>query len=308
MYITVSRIYKHKRGVVTKYFLKKIYTYSFLKKRSVSWTKCIISKKLFYINELNISFKSYKFNVAYFMHIFVLALFKFYSWNGTMINTPPRICSNQSLVTNIGLAELFIKRSYLGIVVATKLQNSIFLKYMCWLHFFFVRFVEKTSAQKSIINLNFNFHTTTSKHLLKLQASWTSRLFVFKKLITHKLFVKESLLIFFYSLLNKNIFFLTQWIERMFTLTNFFKHKNIFRYVAFMIKSVFYPLFNELAVKGVHFFLKGKISVSGNARSRALIFKKGSFSSSNYTIKYAVKYGTISTYMGVLGYKMFIAY
>ena len=54
----------------------------------------------------------------------------------------------------------------------------------------------------------------------------------------------------------------------------------------------------------MQFEFAGKISVTGNARTRKMYYKLGKPSRSTYTYSTKYIYKTVSTYMGVLGIKV----
>jgi hypothetical protein len=52
---------------------------------------------------------------------------------------------------------------------------------------------------------------------------------------------------------------------------SFFKYKFFLRYIKYVIKTYLVSRFDELNFRGVKLQLKGKVSVSGNARTRTVV-------------------------------------
>ena len=69
-------------------------------------------------------------------------------------------------------------------------------------------------------------------------------------------------------------------------------------------KKAYTTEFKELAVKGVKFQLKGKVSVAGNARTRTVFHTIGFTSHGTFNNKILYKLNLIKTFTGVLGLKL----
>lgn len=63
-----------------------------------------------------------------------------------------------------------------------------------------------------------------------------------------------------------------------------------------------------LHLNGFFFKIKGKISVTGNAKKRNSIIRFGSINLSSKYLKLEYDEGEIRTKVGILGYKMFLSY
>ena len=85
-------------------------------------------------------------------------------------------------------------------------------------------------------------------------------------------------------------------------------HRRFFKFIIFIFRAFFVFLFLNFNVKGMQFEFAGKISVTGNARTRKMYYKLGKPSRSTYTYSTKYIYKTVSTYMGVLGIKVWIFY
>jgi ribosomal protein S3 len=73
-----------------------------------------------------------------------------------------------------------------------------------------------------------------------------------------------------------------------------------------VFKYFFSELFNELGIRGVKFRLKGKISVSGNARTRKINYVIGNTSMSTYENKILHSLDLVRTFTGVMGLQIWL--
>jgi ribosomal protein S3 len=65
---------------------------------------------------------------------------------------------------------------------------------------------------------------------------------------------------------------------------------------------------SHLGINGFFLKIKGKISVTGNAKKRSTTVRFGSIDISTKCKKFEYEEGEIHTKVGVLGYKMFLSY
>jgi ribosomal protein S3 len=77
----------------------------------------------------------------------------------------------------------------------------------------------------------------------------------------------------------------------------------IFRYLYYVLRYLFKPLFATIGVRGVKFQLKGKVSVAGNARTRTIRNRVGDLSYATYNNKIILDLNLIRTFTGVIGFK-----
>ena len=84
----------------------------------------------------------------------------------------------------------------------------------------------------------------------------------------------------------------------------FFRYKVLFRYLKFLLKNYFYTQFPRLKVIGLKFKLKGKVSVSGNSRTRKLVYTLGKTGHSTFLNKVHYHLSFINTFTGVLGFQV----
>ena len=72
------------------------------------------------------------------------------------------------------------------------------------------------------------------------------------------------------------------------------------------MRFFFFLVFKSLGIKGIKFKLKGKISVSGNARTMKIIQNFGKTSNSTASIKSLYILNLVRTFTGVMGLKVWI--
>ena len=80
-----------------------------------------------------------------------------------------------------------------------------------------------------------------------------------------------------------------------------FTHKNFLKKI-FLVLRLIFPTANRLfKVQGLKLRISGKISVTGNSRTRTMLFKQGLTSYSNMNIKSDYSFNIIRTETGCLG-------
>jgi ribosomal protein S3 len=90
----------------------------------------------------------------------------------------------------------------------------------------------------------------------------------------------------------------------MFRKISFYKFKTFFRYLRYVFRYFICTAFQDLRLKGIKFQLKGKISVSGNARTRTIRQSIGQVSHSTFNNKVTYDLNLVKTFTGVQGLKI----
>lgn len=80
-----------------------------------------------------------------------------------------------------------------------------------------------------------------------------------------------------------------------------FAHQNFFRNLGSVLKEAVLAPNGGYSLKGFQLYVVGKISVTGNARSRSYYSQAGQFSSSNLKLRLNSKFLMIRTKTGCLG-------
>ena len=70
--------------------------------------------------------------------------------------------------------------------------------------------------------------------------------------------------------------------------------------------NFFIQIFPKLNIKGVKITLKGKISAAGNSRKKAILYRAGETSHSKVSLRVLSEFDVISTFTGVLGFRVSI--
>ena len=70
------------------------------------------------------------------------------------------------------------------------------------------------------------------------------------------------------------------------------------------MKNYYLYIFSTLNIKGFKMKLKGKISVAGNSRKRAILYRIGKTSYSEVNLKVLHEFTTINTFTGVMGFQV----
>jgi hypothetical protein len=152
----------------------------------------------------------------------------------------------------------------------------------------------------TFLNNNLSFYEKTQC------AMWAQKLKSFRKVLGPRLYLMESLEIIYLALKLKDSVFLANWIVAIMKKISFWKYKLFFRYIRYILRYFFSPVFSFLGIKGLKFQLKGKIGVAGNARTRTVLQKIGQVGHSKFENKIAYELVLIRTFTGVLGLKVWI--
>ena len=153
------------------------------------------------------------------------------------------------------------------------------------------------------VSLLFNpyLHNSLSFHENAQLNLWTQRVKGFQRLIGPKVSLRESLAVTYLSLKLKDPTLFSNWMSRTIHKVSFWKYRAFFRYLKFLFHNLFLPSFTSLGMKGVKLKLKGKVSVAGNARTRAIYYRIGSTSQSTFRNKTLYNLNFFYTFTGILG-------
>ena len=181
------------------------------------------------------------------------------------------------------------------------LNSRIQSNFLVWYNFLLVRFLENCTGYK--ISIIFNPHLAKSL-TIKEQTQlllWEQRIQGFQRLIGAKISLRESLEVTYLSLKLKEPSLFSNWLSRTIRKVSFWKYRAFFRFLKFLFVNLFLPLFDQLGVNGVKLRLKGKVSVAGNARTRAIAYRIGRTSHSRIQNKILHELSFVYTFTGVLG-------
>jgi hypothetical protein len=85
-----------------------------------------------------------------------------------------------------------------------------------------------------------------------------------------------------------------------------FKHRSFLRKIFFIFESMYVDIGYLYSIRGIKFRVSGKISVTGNARTRTVHFKKGLVSNSSMKTKVDYSFHIIRTNTGCLGFSVWL--
>ena len=85
---------------------------------------------------------------------------------------------------------------------------------------------------------------------------------------------------------------------------SFFKYKMFIRYIRHVIKAHFTPFFKQLGFLGIKMQLKGKVSVSGNSRTRVVRQSVGKIGQSTLKNKILYDMRVIWTFTGAISLRV----
>lgn len=94
---------------------------------------------------------------------------------------------------------------------------------------------------------------------------------------------------------------LLEWLRGRLFYMNLFTHQNYFRNLGSILKEAVLAPRGKYHLRGFQLYIVGKISVTGNARSRTYYAQAGQFSSSNLKLRLTSKFLIIRTKTGCLG-------
>ena len=177
-----------------------------------------------------------------------------------------------------------------------------------WAHKCLIQFAERISGRRVAIYIGpFVDQTLTLEDHARC-ILWNTRSSGFKKMLGHRIFTSEALMVLTSSIRLKDPTLLSNWIRGMLKRMSFWKYRVIFRYLKFLLQHLFRFSFPEFHFKGFKLRLKGKISVGGNSRSRVLFYRVGDTSHSKMSNRVAYDLSYINTFTGVLGFKLWFFY
>ena len=177
-----------------------------------------------------------------------------------------------------------------------------------WAQRCLLNFLENISGRKIAISIGpFVEHILTLEDYARCFL-WDNRSSGFKKLLGHRIFTSEAVMLVTAALRLRDPTLLANWIRGMLYRMSFWKYRILFRYLKFLIQHLFRFNFSEFNFKGFKLRLKGKISVGGNSRSRVLFYRVGDTSHSKMSNKIAYDLSYINTFTGILGFKLWFFY
>ena len=167
-----------------------------------------------------------------------------------------------------------------------------------------VSFIENITGLKTI--LLFNPFLENSLTFLDNARSylWSHRLLEFKKKLGPQLYVVESLKVLHLALRLKDPYFLASWVRKILKRISFWKYRLFFRYLKYLLRSLFLVIFKELSFKGFKLRLKGKINAAGSSRTRKIFYRIGSTTQTTLSTKILYDLSYVYTFTGIIGFQL----
>ena len=240
-----------------------------------------------------------------------------------------KFIKNNVLLNYLNISNLnFLKLNTKKYSIKKKIQLKVF-KFIEDLHFSdtLVRLVESVSNMKTLILINrsllqqLSFYEWTRFDLFRRRFQSSSR---FKFLKTNTRFLQapfyffynmgksqdfywfELTLVCFLFYKTKDTTILMTFLYNKMRVMSLFKHRFFLRRVFFILRVLFYEISNIYGVVGIRLRIVGKISVTGNSRTRTIHFKEGIISNSNMTTRVDHNYTIIKTNTGCLGLSLWL--
>lgn len=157
-------------------------------------------------------------------------------------------------------------------------------------------------AISSILWQKFSVEETIRCHL------WIRKLRNFSKVLGKGFFLTDTVHISYRAFRMKDPHLLINWFANTFKKISFWKYRSLFHFLRYFCRFFLWPTFKELGVKGVRFKLKGKISVSGNARTRTISTSTGVNNFSSYSDRVLHAKRLIPSFTGVMGFQLWLMF
>lgn len=219
----------------------------------------------------------------------------------------------------------FLKKKFIGsnyaplvflpdsikVAIITHTQNltdSIDHKYI---QHFITSFISHVTSFKSLFLLNSNLNNFKDS----LACDYTYTVYEITSYFTkiYKKFFKNFQLphfieFFSFSLFKKDLNFFVKFFKKCLEEMSLKKHKKVLYSFEFMLKKFLSKFFIFTQVLGLKFEITGKISVTGNSKTRNKIIKYGCYSLTNKSLRIDYLYDIIRTTTGVLGFRIYLTY
>jgi len=193
-------------------------------------------------------------------------------------------------------------------VLASQTNTFLGRAVLPWAHNSLIRFTEDCSGKRVLLQVYSFITQNVDGAFLTLYRRWMPRMRYYEQRLGHKFFLGEALSIIHLSFAMHDPKLLISWFSAMIQRISFWKTRLIFRFFRYLMSNYFSKIFAQLQVKGIKLKLKGKISVSGNSRKRAILYRSGLTSHSATKLRVVHESTLISTFTGVLGLQLWLFY
>jgi len=167
---------------------------------------------------------------------------------------------------------------------------------------FFEYFFKKKVFLKSISNSNVKTHNFN-----KLSYLFDEFRF-FQLRVVKGLHIIEILEIIWFSLQNKDVYLLINWLRKIMEKTHLKNHKKFLNLLKAIMIKYSHIFLESFRLKGFFFDIRGKVGVAGNSKKRHFFFRIGKINLSKKDSKLDYQQNIVNTSFGVLGVTMILSY
>ncbi len=199
---------------------------------------------------------------------------------GTLLTLRKPICSNESLLLyRIAILDIILKR-----YLESCLSSKIFLNF------------DKYNIMFFRVKNNSFYHF--KKKLKRMK----------RVLKGNKITLKTFINIFMVFIFTKDIDLIFRMLTDVLQNMSFKNHKRFLYYLKLFVTRTLLKYYRSSKFLGFYFYISGKISCTGNSKTRKYIISYRKHSFSNKTLKIKLKKGLVYTRTGVLGFTLIISY
>ena len=201
-------------------------------------------------------------------------------------------------------SHLTIRKTLLRLSSFTPFHGQVSL----WYYKTLILFMENVTGRKVFLNFGAFIEDALTFEDKALCSIWAPRVLGFQRMLGHRIFLKESMVVIATAIRLKDPTFLANWIRAMLYRMSFWKYRLLFRYLRFVLRHLINYSFAHFQIRGIKLQLKGKISVAGNARTRTLVQRVGDTSHSKMSNRVAYDLSFVNSFTGVMGFKLWFFY
>ena len=220
--------------------------------------------------------------------------------------------SFENQLSNIRSSNLWLSSSSHFTIRKTLLRLSSFTPFhgqvSLWYYKTLILFMENITGRKVFLNFGAFIEDALTFEDKALCSIWAPRVLGFQRMLGHRIFLKESMIVIATAIRLKDPTFLANWIRAMLYRMSFWKYRLLFRYLRFVFRHLINYSFEHFQIRGIKLQLKGKISVAGNARTRTLVQRVGDTSHSKMSNRVAYDLSFVNSFTGVMGFKLWFFY
>ncbi len=206
------------------------------------------------------------------------------------------------------LAFLFKKKTVKDVNFLSFFRKKSTIKGWGQEYLIFLRFLEWFLGKKILLNVFVFLQNKLPIIDYSRCILWENRLRGFSWLPSKRFSIRRFFFLNLTALRLKDINLLFFAWHNLFNRVDFWKHRLVVHFVRYVFSSLLNNLFSDLKIKGFRFFLKGKISVSGNSRKRSASYWVGRTSFSNKQNRILYKFNIIPTWTGAMGLHLWLIF